>query len=150
MTPDDPRQIIGSFLTLLPATIQREVLFQVLAFAFKINARKSPPDKFSELALNHLQRDGIEGISAVICVTAVVDHVLEGMVSNRHVGEAVANAMEAKEPENLAIKKWSASIPLSKKHLEQTVNEWRHLRATKLTPGRLQDFASALLLGRQP
>jgi hypothetical protein len=145
MSPDDPRNLIFSFLAELPQTIRAEAMLFVIWYAS--GNPTSDSQEFEDILRKFLlERTGIPAIRSVVCAAAAIDFSFVGFLSKLDSADNSLRILSERYPDNLAFQQSRLSLPLRKRHWEQAYADWRNLRNSKLSPQKLQDFADSQLI----
>lgn len=145
MSPDDPRNLIFSYLNDLPRTVRPEAMLFVICYATGGQTRN--PEKFeADLRDFLLGRSGIAAIRSVICATAAIDFAFVNLLPKLESADTSLRILIERDPNNLAFQQSRLSLPLRRRHWEQACADWQNLRNSKLSPQKIQDFADNQLV----
>jgi hypothetical protein len=137
----DLRQLTFNFLTSLPVTIRDHVLLFVILFA---THTKPPKNRdYAEVLRDYLfNTNDMTSFGILLCVIAVIDHVLADSVANR---ERRATTIARAAETDSRLEKAILQLPLRARHFEKALADWTSLRSSALTPERLRDFEDRLM-----
>lgn len=149
----DPVDVLSDFLDFLPNTIQKEVVFFVLSYAF--DYENQADDELGQTVIEILrERRGLRRLGAVLRCVGVIDFVLQ-----RHVASLRGQATELrrilqKPTQNPRLSGMFDILltvrEMNRQQAEAALRRWKALRANELSPRRLSRLEKDLLRPRAP